>query len=238
MAATAYADDFEFGPNVDGWALPDAPGRVFAAGQQHNVPLLIGANADEWTTMRPYYPEMDRESFRGAIQVRYGDLAEQALALYPVSEAHDLTDAIDHWMTDDFFICPSRFMARSMDKVKSNAYFYLFTRVLPGPGGERLRAYHGAEIAYVFDNLEDERWVPREAFDDALAEAMSSYWVAFAATGHPNREGLPPWPVYDSESDPYLELGAEIKAGAGIRSEACSLYERDLGAKLGSPLLQ
>ena len=54
---------------------------------------------------------------------------------------------------------------------------------------------------------------------------MGGYWVQFAATGDPNREGLPRWPAYDSETDQYLEFGDEIVVGSGLSREACALYE-------------
>jgi para-nitrobenzyl esterase len=227
----AAAADFGFGANVDGWVLTDKPDRMFANGKQNDVPLIIGANSDEWTTMIPYYPEVDLEGFREQIGTRYGDLSERALSLYPVSEPDDVEKAVLEWQTDDVFLCPSKRMAGWMDKVESPAYFYYFTRVLPSSGGQQLGAYHAAEIAYVFDNLVDEAWVPREAVDARLADIMSSYWVRFAATGDPNREGLPPWPTYDRESDRYLELGEEITAGAGLRREFCHLFELDLAQK-------
>ncbi len=41
------------GPVVDGWVLPDEPWTVFEAGEQQNVPLLIGTNADEGAYFAP-----------------------------------------------------------------------------------------------------------------------------------------------------------------------------------------
>ena len=35
------------GPTVDGHVIPDAPERIFAAGREHPVPLMIGSTRDE-----------------------------------------------------------------------------------------------------------------------------------------------------------------------------------------------
>jgi para-nitrobenzyl esterase len=73
---------------------------------------------------------------------------------------------------------------------QGHTYRYYFTRVPPGRAGARLGAFHGEELAYVFENF------PFRLFyvdvDKQLGEAISSYWVNFAKTGDPNRAGLPP----------------------------------------------
>ena len=54
------------------------------------------------------------------------------------------------------------------------------------------------------------------AYDAALADAMSDYWVAFATSGDPNAAPAagkqPHWPVFDSVTGAYLELGPQIVA--------------------------
>ncbi|MCH7703793.1 MAG: carboxylesterase family protein, partial [Planctomycetes bacterium] len=42
--------------------------------------------------------------------------------------------------------------------------------------------------------------------DRALARTMSAYWVNFATTGDPNGPGLPKWPAYEEQSEPYMVL--------------------------------
>jgi para-nitrobenzyl esterase len=37
------------GATVDGWVFPDTIYNIFAAGRQHDVPVIIGSNADEGT---------------------------------------------------------------------------------------------------------------------------------------------------------------------------------------------
>ncbi|MGA2464689.1 MAG: carboxylesterase family protein, partial [Thermodesulfobacteriota bacterium] len=55
---------------------------------------------------------------------------------------------------------------------------------------------------------------------------MSAYWVQFAKTGNPNKEGLPEWPAYDVAKDQYIELGEVVKLGQGLRKERLDLWER------------
>ncbi|HQN96540.1 MAG TPA: carboxylesterase family protein, partial [Thermoanaerobaculales bacterium] len=104
-------------------------------------------------------------------------------------------------------------------------YLYVFSRAVQAPGGERLGAYHGAEIPYVWDTLAVETWVPRQPHDQELASAMSAAWLRFAATGDPNGGGLPTWPLYRSGEEGFLQFGDTISAGSGVRREACALFE-------------
>jgi para-nitrobenzyl esterase len=223
-AFKAFPKGLNLGPSKDGWFLPESPGHVFAAGDQHDVPLLIGVNADEWTTLRFFTPDYTVESFRAALRWTYGSTGEQAEALYTVSSAADLQGATDRWMTDLVFVGPSTYMARWMANVPSNTYFYVFSRQLPGPGGKNLGAYHAAEMAYVWDNLDLEPWVPREEYDRELAKIMSDHWVRFATTGDPNGEIQPTWLPYSPDSEYYLEFGDEIETKRNFRQEAVEAY--------------
>jgi para-nitrobenzyl esterase len=65
--------------------------------------------------------------------------------------------------------------------------------------------------------------------DYDLSEAIMGYWTRFAATGDPNGEGAPEWPIYEATSDQHLELGDEIRPGAGLYREACDLADKVRG---------
>jgi carboxylesterase type B len=110
--------------------------------------------------------------------------------------------------------------------------FFVFSRRLSAPGGDELGAYHAADIAYVWDNVDDEPWVPREEYDVRLAEIISRYWVQFAATGDPNAAHLPVWPPFNSETEEYLELGDSIEAKQAYRPKATDLYAAIIEANL------
>ena len=219
-------------PNVDGWVLPEAPARVFAAAGQARVPLLIGFNSDEWTTLGRYSPDVTVEELRRALQNMYGELADRALNLYPAANDGEAVGTEYAWQTDSTFACPSRFIADRVAGISGDVFFYEFSRSLPGPGGAKLGAYHGAETAYVMDNLALETWVRRADHDQYLADVMSDYWASFAATGDPNIAGRPLWPAYSVAGREYLELGDRVIAGAGIRTEFCDLWDQLQTARL------
>ncbi len=224
-------EEFDCAPVADGWALPDLPGRIWAAAEQHDVPLLIGSNADEWTTIGRYPEALTESGLSGWLASSWGQLAKRAERVYPVSGPADVEPAVRRWQTDRWFTCPAIFAARSMAGVSSNAWLYLFSRRAPTEAGARLGAFHGAEVAYVGDNLDAESWVPRDARDRELAETMVGYWVQFVEGGDPNRDGLPVWPPFGAGD--YLELGDPIRVGSGLRAEACALWERQLRERLG-----
>ena len=53
--------------------------------------------------------------------------------------------------------------------------------------------------------------------DEQLRDTMVGYWLQFAATGNPNREGLPEWPAYDSASDRCQVLDERVETVGGLR---------------------
>jgi len=65
-------------------------------------------------------------------------------------------------------------------------------------------APHGAEIGYVFKQLDPNRaWT---ASDRALSDAMATYWTNFAKFGDPNGEGVPEWPVFEDGKPTVLHF--------------------------------
>jgi len=87
---------------------------------------------------------------------------------------------------------------RKVAQHAARAYMYRFDWPLPMDGG-KFKAAHGAEIPFVFDNLDDApNWgISRSESVQPLADRVSRAWAAFARTGNPNHAGLPHWPAYD-----------------------------------------
>ena len=194
---------------------------------QHNVPLMLGTNADEGTMFALMMPSGTVQNYRATVEKQYGEFAQKVLALYPAETSGEIRRAFCDHLADTTFVGPTRAMARAMDRVSSTAYLYQFTRksqALPAMG-----AYHSMEIAYVFNNLDEHT---TDDVDQKLADAMSTYWVQFAKTGDPNGNGLPEWPAYRTASDQHLELGEGIQAGSGLRKETCDALDSIMAARL------
>ena len=66
-------------------------------------------------------------------------------------------------------------------------------------------SYHGAEIPYVFNNLEDDATDEQQA----LADQISMAWINFARDGVPSAEGLPEWEPYTLEEGNTMILDTE-----------------------------
>ncbi|MEP6574021.1 MAG: carboxylesterase family protein [Gemmatimonadota bacterium] len=213
-----------YGPNVDGWVLPDVAARIFERGEQLGVPLLTGTNALEWASVAPVAPlgfELTAKGYRNWVTAATGPAAPRVLQLLPASSAGDVERAGLQLMTYFMFTCPTRLAARAVSKSGHPAYLYQFTRV--PPGAEKLGAFHLLEIPYVFGN--PPAWIPRDQTDDRLRAAIMDYWVRFATTGDPNGGTAPTWPAYEASGEPYLNLGDTVTPKAGMTKDVCEALE-------------
>ena len=225
-----FGKGFKFGPIVDGWAIPDDPGRVFIESRMANVPLMVGSNADEGTIFLKQLPVKSVKTYKKLIRAVGKEHASDLLRLFPVEKEEDVLPALNKLITVSIFVSAARAMARAEAKVNSNVYLYHFTRVPPIERIKPLGAFHSVEIFYAFGNLGPR--LRKSDTDRKLSETMMAYWTNFAKTGNPNGQGLPRWPAYNPEKDQYIELGSEIKARQGLYKEACDIFEGFLKRKI------
>jgi para-nitrobenzyl esterase len=149
------------------------------------------------------------------VHQRYGGFADQMLKIYPAATDEQAVKSFYEAYRDQTFGWEMRTWARMATKTGHQpAYLYYFSHRPPGPQSEKLRAFHAAEIAYVFGMFP---WpFPWEESDRKLSDAIGSYWVNFAATGNPNGDGLPKWPAYNAGEDQSIEFGDQIMVRANI----------------------
>jgi para-nitrobenzyl esterase len=222
--------------NVDGWVFPQEIIDIYAAGKQNRVPVIVGSNADEGTSLVGPLAPTKMSAVTALAKGKYGDLAERFFQLYPMTSDSDARTAFLHSVRDEWFSWEMRTWARMMHKAGLPAYLYYFTRVPPRPDAEKYGAFHAAEIVYVFDNLGKVPWALAPP-DAPLSDALAGTWVRFAASGDPNGGKLPPWQPYEPQGEPYLELGDTIRPAKGLLKAQCDFVDdfiRAQRAKNGS----
>ena len=226
------------GAVIDGWVVPRPPRAIFAAGEHNDVPVVVGATADEINAdLAGGAPT--RDELEASVRSRYGSAADALLAAYAGELDDSPTTAARQIRTDRRFVWEMRAWARAVEAAGNDAYLYFFSHAPPVfrlyvhdqpdlrvEGGRRsYGAYHSGELAYVFGNtgLVGLDWTD---WDHELARVITRYWTNFARTGDPNGEGLPAWPRYERATDRSIEFGAEVRVVEEVRKAKLDLFDR------------
>jgi para-nitrobenzyl esterase len=209
---------------VDGKYIPEDLSDTFARGKQKDVDLMVGSNKDEGTFFNRQTATVDQ--FTSQSKQRLGELAEPFLELYPAGSNEEAVASSLRSFSDEAN-WHMRIFAESQAKLKKpKAYLYYFTREpVVAPGQPSRGASHTVEIAYVFHRA---GMTPNaNDVDRTLEDAMSQYWVNFAATGDPNGKGLPAWPaIKDRKSGRAMLLGDKIEAEAAPDTARLGIFDQ------------
>ncbi|MEK6535389.1 MAG: carboxylesterase/lipase family protein [Thermodesulfobacteriota bacterium] len=213
-----------FAPVFDGWVLPKDPLAAYSGGQQHDVPIIVDSTLNEGTFYLADEKDLSVEKYKSFLKARFADNSGKAFEMFPAYKAKDVARAIDHFVTVAANAHPARFVAQSMERKKSSAYLYLFTRLPNTAMARKLGVHHGVELAYVFGNINKS-----DGFDDTdmgLSNKMMGYWVNFTKTGNPNGQGLADWPAYKSKSDLNLEFSDTIRTNKHLFKKECDFISQ------------
>jgi para-nitrobenzyl esterase len=219
LQAAMKTKDVHYSMIVDGYFLPESPYAIYAAGKQAHVPLLAGWNADEGSARSILGDkEATPENLNAQLRSLYPDRAEEAIKLYPAETDAQAKRAAQELARDrGVGYSMWKWLELQRQTGEATTYRYEFDRARPSPPGSTgpnpgPRAYHSAEIEYVFSVL-PRRAAPWPAEDQSLARLMSSYWANFAKTGNPNGPGLPQWPAYNGKDGfEVMHFDSESKA--------------------------
>ena len=217
-----------FSPTMDTKAVPKHPFYPTASDVSPNVPLLLGSTRTEMTLQSDQAAfSLTEDSMRMRIQEMIGDSTGRVIDLYrrlnPGSTPSDLFFLI---ASDYRYSAPVMKIAERRAALgKAPVYLYYFRWETPVQGG-RLKSPHTIDVPFVFDNVKISAALTGggpEAM--ALAEKVSSAWIAFARSGDPNTSLLPRWPAFNSTDRPTMVFNNESKAiNDPIREQRLAMF--------------
>jgi para-nitrobenzyl esterase len=189
-----------FSPVVDGKFLPKSPWTQDGPASSANVPMMIGSTKTETTALiganDPASFSLDDAGLRKKLSawMPAGEI-DRIVAGYrkatPGASPSDLFFAITsaRRVRQQAWIQAERKAAQNAAPV----WLYELDWQTPVDGG-KWKSPHTLDLAFVFDNVaKSESMVGHGDEPRALAEQMSSAWLAFARAGNPNNEASPQW---------------------------------------------
>jgi len=228
---------FGFSTVIDGYFYPKTLPEIFNAGEQAQVPLLLGWNSAEIPgyafTQGPY----TEETYINKVKEAYPSDFEEVLKLYPHGSAKEIELSATDFASDRF-ISYSTWKWFDLHRKNSTqpVYRYLFSKIrpplvdksleaglaggtvakdsnspeMPGPVG----ASHASEIEYCLGNLylsTEYAWAKE---DYLVSETMLEYFANFVKTGNPNVATLPQWPPAEANdpTPPVMIIDLDSKA--------------------------
>lgn len=197
--------------NIDGFALAKSPYDAYAANENNDVDILVGANADEgqWFLAET---DVTVATFSDVLAQTFPRWLIWLVGAKPGANDEEARASAAAFETDMRFRWDMWSWARHAAAGRRKVYFYQFSKAPPFREDDPyfgLGATHGMEMPYVFDHL-DQQAFEWTAEDRELASVIPSYWTNFAKTGDPNGDGLPHWPEFAAEPDQVMNLGEEI----------------------------
>jgi len=195
-------------PVVDGWVFEDSALNTSRNGKTHDVPLLIGFNSFEGSSLIPlFYTEeqnkIDEDWITTIWRLAFND---QTLSIPPqykywaenIQKSNYL--AAQKLWGDINFGASSYYSAKNHSAVNDHTYFYYFNRA-PASSKQIIGATHGAEIMYLFNSFIP-GW-PKNSDDDQIAKQMQIDWTNFAKTGDLAEYGWPKFSTTNTKAKDY-----------------------------------
>ena len=211
LEATSSFSWTHFSASIDGHFFPKTPDEMFAAGEQAQVPLLLGWNSQEMSHMMLFgNRKAGPETYHEILKSLYKEDADAVLAAYPgETEEEVIASATD--LAGDRFTAFSTWKWGEMHLETGGGnpiYRYLYARPRPatadGNTPAATGAVHSAEIEYAMGNLATNPVYAWQPEDHRVSAIFKAYYANFVKTGNPNGHGVPLWEIYKGGDDAMI----------------------------------
>lgn len=245
---------FGFPIVIDGYFLPKSLPEIYRAGEQAQVPLLLGWNSAEIPAISfmqgaPY----TEEAFTAKVKQAYPSDYKKVLKLYPHANAKEIERSATDLASDGFIVYSTwKWFDLHRKNSEQAVYRYLYSKLRPPLKNENLAsglaggtvekeesfkmpepigAPHACEIEYCMGNLHlihDYAWT---AEDYAVSETMQNYFANFIKTGNPNSDGLPEWPKAEAKDDtpPVMVIDTKSEMKESQKDERFLFLDQHFG---------
>ncbi|TDH29055.1 carboxylesterase family protein [Segetibacter sp. 3557_3] len=240
LQATSRRGVPRFPVTVDGYFFPKSPVEIFEAGQQAQVPLLVGWNSEESNFRSVLGQEKPTvENFKLALQKLFGERSTEAANVYQVS-SDQVVEQVATDLASDRFMGFGTWKWADLQSRTTNkpVYRYMYERARPltriqsakdllaeaandkkevAMPSAKAGAVHSAEIEYALGNLPTNRVYDWQPDDFRVSEIMQGYFANFIKTGNPNGPGLPAWPALTKNAAAVMHIDVNTRVEPDTR---------------------
>src|SRR5215475_855312 len=205
--------------NIGGRALPLRPLDALRSNQWNQSPILLGSTRNyaspSMALGRPAAFPLSVQRYEMLVGARFTPALKPAvLNEYKLENYLDPAYAFEAENTDSEIARRASDLSNLLSKMTETYQFEFDDPDAPPPDpdktglvvppGASFRAYHGAELQYLFKFSEASRDL--SPTQEQLSDQIMQYWANFARTSNPNGHGIVPWPLYDPNTHLVLSL--------------------------------
>jgi len=218
-----------FSPMVDHSIIPAHPFDPVASSVSAGVPLMIGSTRTEMTLQSP--PDafsLTEDAMLERVKGLMGYNISRTIEVYRKANPGATPSDIYFLIASDYrYGAPVMKIAERRAALKAGpVYLYYFRWETPVDGG-RLKSPHTIEVPFAFDNVKISASLTGGGAEAmALADKVSSAWIAFARTGDPNTPKLPHWPKFNAQDRPTMVFNNVSKVeNDPIREQRLAMFD-------------